>query len=85
MPIYKSDQDLTTIAASLFPDGPTTDTAAVLHARRKWVDSVRFLRDRKEGSHWLLDRHVLPRATIVTPRSWSAFAVLQRQIKRSES
>lgn len=85
MPIYKSDQELSAIAVSLWPDSVTSDTAAVLHNRRKWVESVTWLRDRKEGSHWCLDKSVARRPAAVTPPQWTAFAVLQRQINRSKA
>ena len=68
-------------AVRLFPMGITQEQGAVLHARQKWVDSVKYLRDRKGESRWLLDRPVTRKHYVHRPHQFSMFSLMQRQIK----
>ena len=52
-----SDFSLGRQAVRLFPQTSYSDESAVRHARRKWIESVRFLRDRPV-SHWHVDKKV---------------------------
>lgn len=53
----KSDYQLARQAVRLFPQTSLADAAVVQHARRKWLASVAYLRDR-EVSHWVMDHPV---------------------------
>lgn len=54
----KSNFSLGRQAVRLFPQTDYADPSAVRHARRKWIEAVKFLRDRPNGSRWHVDRMV---------------------------
>jgi hypothetical protein len=53
------NEELINRANVLFPIREYTDEAQVRHARRKWLQSIVFMRT---GSHsmWILDKKVMP-------------------------
>jgi hypothetical protein len=52
------NKELIKRAVVLFPRTEYTDTDAVRHARRKWLESVQFLRSPVSGSLWILDTKI---------------------------
>lgn len=53
----KSKYQLARQAVRLFPQTALADASVVQHARRKWLASVAYLRDRSV-SRWVLDNPV---------------------------
>jgi hypothetical protein len=85
MNAHKSDYQLARRAVQLFPQTTLSDPAAVRHARRKWIEAIKYLRDRPGPSAWVLDT-VTERKTPAPPpprmKGFSAWQIVQRHVIR---